>query len=99
MNDLTVGNDDDSKTNTCCFNCCIFSLDCLCKKESAPATETDASSAVVDNAQVTPEQQAAIDAIDQPILDEGNTDIPEDVANAPADVATADTEVAASEAQ
>ena len=70
----------------------------MCKKESAPATETDASSAVVDT-QVTPEQQAAIDAIDQTILDEGNTDIPEDVANAPADVATADTEVAASEAQ
>ncbi len=70
------------------------------KKKAHLRLQTDASSAVVDNAQVTPEQQAAIRCIlDQPILDEGNTDIPEDVANAPADVATADTEVAASEAQ
>ena len=76
-----------------------LALTACAKKESAPAAETDASSAVVDNAQITPEQQAAIDAIDQPIMDEGNTDIPEDVANAPADVATPDTEVAASEAQ
>ena len=47
---------------------------------------------------LTPEQQAAIDAIDQPILDEHNTDVAPEIANADADEATPDTEVAASEA-
>ena len=74
-----------------------LALTACAKKDEAPKNETAETVAV--NEKITPEQQAAIDAIDQPILDEGNTDIPEDVANAPADVATADTEVAASEAQ
>jgi hypothetical protein len=39
-----------------------------------------------------PEQQAAIDALDKPVMDEKNTDIPESVANAPADAATPATE-------
>ena len=42
--------------------------------------------------------QAAIDAIDQPELDEKNKDIPAEVANAPADAATADPAVEASAA-
>ena len=76
-------------------------LSACSKQESAPAAEqVSASEVVVDeSAQVTPEQQAAIDAIDQPEQDENNTDIPADVANAPADQATADTDVAASTAQ
>ena len=39
---------------------------------------------------ISPEQQAAIDAIDKPVLDEKNTDVPAEIANAPADAATVD---------
>ena len=45
------------------------------------------------------EQQAAIDALDQPILDEKNTDIPAEKANAPADAATPATDADATKAQ
>lgn len=71
------------------------------KQESAPAAEQTATSEVVveESENVTPEQQAAIDSIDQPVLDENNTDIPESVANAPADQATADESVEASASQ
>ncbi|WP_081408515.1 hypothetical protein [Acinetobacter sp. NCu2D-2] len=64
------------------------------KQDEAQNTESEASSAVVE--EISPEQQAAIDAIDKPILDEKNTDVPNEVANAPADAATPD--LAASEA-
>ena len=40
---------------------------------------------------MTPEQQAAIDSLDQPVLNEKNTDVPTEVANAAADAATPDT--------
>lgn len=69
-------------------------LTACAKQENAPAAEAEASAAVADET-VTPEQQAAIDAIDQPVLDEKNTDIPAEIANAPADAATADDSVAA----
>lgn len=59
------------------------------KQEQAPASEADASVVVTESAQATPEQQAAIDAIDKPVLDEKNTDVPAEIANAPADAATA----------
>lgn len=73
-----------------------LALTACAKQESAPEAEAGAeSSAAVADQAVTPEQQAAIDAIDQPILDEKNTDIPAEVANAPADEATADESVAA----
>ncbi|AUC08017.1 hypothetical protein QUG64_03655 [Acinetobacter lwoffii] len=71
-----------------------LALTACAKQESTPEAEAESSAAVADQA-VTPEQQAAIDAIDQPILDEKNTDIPAEVANAPADEATADESVAA----
>ncbi|MCO8073177.1 hypothetical protein NI470_05210 [Acinetobacter lwoffii] len=71
-----------------------LALTACAKQESAPETEAESSAAVADQT-VTPEQQAAIDAIDQPILDEKNTDIPAEVANAPADEATADESVTA----
>ena len=58
------------------------------KKDNAQNTEVEASSAVVQD--VSAEQQAAIDSIDQPILDDKNTDIPSEVSNAVADVATAE---------
>ena len=61
------------------------------KKEEAPKAGTEASAPVAD-AKTTPEQQAAIDALDKPVLDEKNTDVPAEVANAPADEATADPE-------
>lgn len=71
-----------------------LALTACAKQESAPVAEAEGSAAVATET-VTPEQQAAIDAIDQPILDEKNTDIPAEVANAPADEATADESVTA----
>ena len=65
-----------------------LALTACSKPEQAPATETDASAVVEDTAQVTAEQQAEIDAIDKPVLDEKNTDVPAEIANAPADAAT-----------
>lgn len=71
-----------------------LALTACAKQENAPVAETESSAAVA-NETITPEQQAAIDAIDQPVLDEKNTDIPAEIANAPADAATADQSVAA----
>ncbi|WP_104503853.1 hypothetical protein [Acinetobacter indicus] len=72
---------------------------CAKKDDNATATTADASAAVASE-QISAEQQAAIDAIDQPVLDENNTDVPEEVANALADAATPDSAAApASEAQ
>ncbi|EPR87772.1 hypothetical protein L313_0289 [Acinetobacter haemolyticus CIP 64.3 = MTCC 9819] len=58
-------------------------LTACAKKEEAKNAE---QAAEVESVQTSPEQQAAIDAIDKPILDEKNTDVE-------------DAEVAASEAQ
>ncbi|AUX89709.1 MULTISPECIES: hypothetical protein [unclassified Acinetobacter] len=69
-----------------------LALTACAKQENAPAAEAEASAAVADET-VTPEQQAAIDAIDQPVLDEKNTDVPAEIANAPADAATVDQSV------
>ncbi|QQN40654.1 hypothetical protein [Acinetobacter sp. CS-2] len=71
-----------------------LALTACAKKDEAPKTETAASAAVEE--QTTPEQQKAIDALDKPVLDEKNTDVPAEVANAPADEATAATDDAAS---
>ena len=73
-----------------------LALTACAKKDEAPKNETVET--VVVNEKITPEQQAAIDAIDQPILDEHNTDVAPEIANADADEATPETEVAASEA-
>lgn len=73
-----------------------LALTACAKKDEAPKNETAETVAV--NEKITPEQQAAIDAIDQPILDENNTDVAPEIANADADEATPETEVAASEA-
>ena len=64
------------------------------KKDEAAKTET-AQTAAVDE-KVTAEQQAAIDAIDQPVLDEHNTDVAPEIANADADEATPETVESAS---
>ncbi len=69
-----------------------------CKKNEAPEQTAAASETAAVEEAVTAEQQAAIDAIDQPELDEKNKDIPAEVANAPADAATADPAVEASAA-
>ena len=66
------------------------------KKEEA--SSTDSASGPIATESVSAEQQAAIDAIDQPVLDENNTDIPAEISNAPADAATADDAAAASSA-
>ena len=71
-----------------------LALTACAKQESAPESEVE-SSAPVATETVSPEQQAAIDAIDKPILDEKNTDVPAEIANAPADAATPDESVAA----
>ncbi|MFV5491340.1 hypothetical protein [Acinetobacter sp. ASP199] len=66
-----------------------LALTACAKKDSPAPQEQDASAATVTE-QITPEQQAVIDSIDKPVLDEKNTDVPAEVANAPADEATAD---------
>lgn len=48
---------------------------CAKKEEATQAGQDAASIAVADK--VTPEQQAAIDALDKPVLDEKNTDVVE----------------------
>ena len=65
-----------------------------CAKKDAATSEQQASSTaqVAESDQTTPEQQAAIDKLDKPVLDEKNTDVPAEKANAPADVATPATE-------
>lgn len=51
-------------------------LTACAKKEEATQAGQDASSTAVAD-KVTPEQQAAIDALDKPVLDEKNTDVVE----------------------
>lgn len=48
---------------------------CAKKEEATQAGQDAASTTVADK--VTPEQQAAIDALDKPVLDEKNTDVVE----------------------
>ncbi len=48
---------------------------CAKKEESSKARQDAASTAVSDK--VTPEQQATIDSLDKPVLDEKNTDVVE----------------------
>ena len=63
-------------------------LTACAKKDTQTATEQEASSPVTET--TTAEQQAAIDALDKPVLDEKNQDVPAEVANAPADAATSE---------
>lgn len=78
-----------------------FALSACQKQDSTSTSEQGSASEIVvdESSQVTPEQQAAIDAIDQPVQDKNNTDIPAEIANAPADQATPYTEVSASSVQ
>ena len=69
-----------------------LALTACAKKDEAPKTD-----AAVEE-KVTPEQQAAIDSLDKPVMDEKNTDVPAEVANADADAATPATEAEASQA-
>ena len=71
-----------------------LALTACSKQENAPASEQVAvsSAATTESETISAEQKAAIDALDQPVLDEKNTDIPAEKANAPADVATHATE-------
>ena len=71
-----------------------FALTACSKQENAPASEQVAvsSAATTESETISAEQKAAIDALDQPVLDEKNTDVPAEKANAPADVATPATE-------
>ena len=69
---------------------CILSplaLTACSKQENAPVADQSSSSEVITplDDQMTAEQQAAIDALDQPMQDEHNTDVPESVANAAAE--------------
>ena len=77
-----------------------LALTACSKQDKAPASEqTSASGVAAESEKLSPEQQAAIDAIDKPVLDEKNTDVPAEKANAPADVATPATEQEAPKAQ
>lgn len=73
-----------------------LALTACAKKDEAPKNETVET--VVVEEKVTPEQQAVIDSIDQPVLDEKNTDIPAEISNVDADAETAVAEEAASNA-
>lgn len=77
-----------------------LALTACSKQEQAPASEQVDASAVAstDSEQLSPEQQAAIDAIDKPVMDEKNTDVPAEKANAPADAATPHEDVEAAAA-
>ena len=62
-----------------------------CAKPDAPAShEASSSEAATEVTTISAEQQAAIDALDQPVQDEKNTDVPASVAQAPADEITAE---------
>lgn len=74
-----------------------LTLTACAKKEQAPAAN-EASAVAVEETETTPEQQKAIDALDKPVLDEKNQDVPAELANAPADEATAHAETEASAA-
>lgn len=69
-----------------------LALTACAKKDEAPKTD-----AAVEE-KVSQEQQAAIDSLDKPVMDEKNTDVPTEVANVDADAATPATEVEASKA-
>ena len=71
-----------------------LALTACAKKDSPEQLEQEASAATVTE-QITPEQQAAIDSIDKPILDQKNSDVPAEVVNSPADEATEDSPDAA----
>lgn len=57
-----------------------LALTACAKKDEAP--KNDAATTATVEEKISPEQQAAIDSIDQPILDEKNTDVPAEIANA-----------------
>ncbi len=59
-------------------------LTACAKKEEAAATDQGQNAPAAEE-KITPEQQAAIDAIDKPVMDENNTDISPEQANAPAE--------------
>ena len=69
-----------------------LALTACAKKDEAPKAD-----AAVEE-KVTPEQQAAIDSLDKPVMDEKNTDVPAEIANVDADAATPATEAEASQA-
>ena len=72
-----------------------LALTACSKQENAPASEqvsVSGATAPTESGTISAEQKAAIDALDQPVLDEKNTDIPTEKANVPADVATHATE-------
>ena len=73
-----------------------LALTACAKKDEAPKNDAETTATVEEK--ISPEQQAAIDSIDQPILDEKNTDVPAEIANANADEATAAASESASEA-
>ena len=72
-------------------------LTACAKKDEAPKTDAATSGAVApaESDKVTPEQQAAIDSLDKPVLDEKNTDVPAEIANKAADAATPESAEAA----
>lgn len=62
------------------------------QQKNTPADDLENPTAVNEET-ISPEQQAAIDAIDKPVLDEKNTDVRAEIANAPTDAATVDQSV------
>ena len=65
---------------------CIFLILTPFLLTACGKTETPNDSSEAQVAEISKEQQAAIDAIDQPVLDENNTDVAPEIANAEAKV-------------
>lgn len=87
---LTLGNVMKFKFALVALMIAPLALTACSKQEKVPASEQTSASEATSTASenITPEQQAAIDAIDKPVLDEKNTDVPAELSNAPADAAT-----------
>ncbi len=65
-----------------------LALTACSKQDKAPASEQTSAAVTTDSDKVTPEQQKAIDALDKPVLDEKNTDVPASVSEKAAEEAT-----------
>ena len=76
---------DETAPHFSCIAGSIFYFTACTQQENTPAENVENTTAVNEES-ISPEQQAAIDAIDKPVLMK-NTDVPAEIANAPADAA------------
>jgi hypothetical protein len=68
LNQVTVESRDENEINPCRFNYCSNHVDCMWKERRSKNVEQQEQVASEVSAPTTPEQQAAINAIDKPEL-------------------------------